>query len=72
MYSKPIGAEESRGPLNRVTSECNRMPLEKWSIEEDWTLCKIDGLQCSIHRLEIKRGSTGVTIPTDVRLERYP
>jgi hypothetical protein len=34
------------------------MSLEKWSIEEDWTLCNIDGWQCSINCPEIKRGTT--------------
>jgi hypothetical protein len=43
MYSKPIGAEDSRGSPNRILSECTEMSLEKWSIEEGWILCKIDG-----------------------------
>lgn len=58
IYSKPIGAEDGRGPLNRTPSESTRMSLEKWSIEEDWTLCYIEGWQCSINCSEIKWGST--------------
>ena len=34
------------------------MSLEKWSIEEGWILCKMDGLQCSINYPQFKRGTT--------------
>jgi hypothetical protein len=58
MYSKPIGTEDSRGPPNRILSECTRVSLEKWSIEEGWILCKMDGLQCSINCPQFKQGTT--------------
>ena len=34
------------------------MSLEKWSIEEGWILCKMDGLQCSLNCPQFKRGTT--------------
>jgi hypothetical protein len=37
------------------------MFLEKWSIEESWILCKIDGVQCSMNCPQFKRGTTNVT-----------
>jgi hypothetical protein len=58
MYSTPLAAEDSRGPLIRIPSECTRMSLEKWRIEEGWILYKIDGFQCSINCPEIQWGST--------------
>ncbi len=33
---------------------CTRLSLEKWSLEEGWILCRIDGLQCSTNCPEIK------------------
>jgi hypothetical protein len=34
------------------------MSLKKWSIEEGWILCKMDGLQCAINCPQFKRGTT--------------
>ena len=33
------------------------MSLKKSGIEEDWILCKMDGLQCSINCPQFKRGA---------------
>ena len=41
------------------------MSLEKWSIEEGWILCKMDGLQCSTNCSEIKWGSTRLVTMRD-------
>ena len=43
MYSVPIAAEESRGSLTRVMSECTPLSVEKWRLEEGWIVCRIDG-----------------------------
>jgi hypothetical protein len=40
------------------------MSLEKWSIEEGWILCKMDGLQCVITCPQFKRGTTAFPITT--------
>ena len=45
IYSKPIGAEDSRTPHTVVTSECTRMSFEKGTIEEGRILCKMDRSQ---------------------------
>jgi hypothetical protein len=49
------------------------MSLEKWSIEEGWILCKIDGLQCSINCPQFKRGTTLRSCERDgMKLENCP
>ena len=35
---KSIVKEDSRESLTRVTIECARLSLEKWSLEEGWIL----------------------------------
>jgi hypothetical protein len=71
IYSIPIVPEDSRGSLTRGTIECTWLSLEMSSLEECWILCKI-GLPYSTNCLEIKRGSTGVNMRTDARIERCP
>ncbi len=44
-----------------MPSDCTRMALEKWGVEEGWILCRKDGLQCSISCLHFKRGTTSLT-----------
>jgi hypothetical protein len=58
MYATPIEAEDSRGSLTGVMSECIRLSLEKWKLEECSILCNMDGLSCSINCPEIMWGST--------------
>jgi hypothetical protein len=58
--SKSFGAEVSRIPLNRVTSESTWMSLKNWRLEAYWILCKVDGLQWSINCPEMKRGGRPV------------
>jgi hypothetical protein len=53
------------------------MSLEKWSIEEGWILCKMDGLQCAITCPQFKRGTTAFPITTiglitDLRRKQSP
>jgi hypothetical protein len=37
------------------------MSVEKWSIEEGWILCKMDGLQYSMNGPQFKRGTTAAS-----------
>ena len=77
MIQHPLGAEDSRGPPKRILSECTRMSLEKWSIEEGWILGKMDGLQRAITCPQFTRVTTAFPITTigfitDLRREQPP
>jgi len=53
IYSKLLAAEDSRGSLTRVTSECAWMSLQRGRLEAGWTLCRKDSLHCSTNCPEI-------------------